>query len=144
MVLTEGWDMPEVGCCILARPTRKMGLYRQMIGRVLRPAEGKRDAIVLDHSGAVFRHGFVEDRVEWTLDPDHLAKNQAHQNPSKTERGSRLAGMHRNAARCASPVSLWRIAGSCRSGHRRRWHSMMVSLGWSMAHAAPAARLQRG
>jgi hypothetical protein len=22
MVLTEGWDMPEVGCCILARPTR--------------------------------------------------------------------------------------------------------------------------
>ena len=38
MVLTEGWDMPEVGCCILARPTRKMGLYRQMIGRVLRPA----------------------------------------------------------------------------------------------------------
>ena len=50
MVLTEGWDMPEVGCCILARPTKKMGLYRQMIGRVLRPAEGKTDAIVLDHS----------------------------------------------------------------------------------------------
>ena len=47
MVLCEGWDLPEVGCCILARPTRKMGLYRQMIGRVLRPAEGKRDAIVL-------------------------------------------------------------------------------------------------
>jgi hypothetical protein len=23
MVLTEGWDMPEVGCCILARPTKK-------------------------------------------------------------------------------------------------------------------------
>ena len=73
MVLTEGWDMPEVGCCILARPTRKMGLYRQMIGRVLRPAEGKPDAIVLDHSGAVFRHGFVEDPVEWTLDPDRRA-----------------------------------------------------------------------
>jgi superfamily II DNA or RNA helicase len=57
MVLTEGWDMPDVGCCILARPTKKMGLYRQMIGRVLRPAPGKVDAIVLDHSGAVFRHG---------------------------------------------------------------------------------------
>ena len=38
MVLTEGWDMPDVGCAVLARPTRKMGLYRQMIGRVLRPA----------------------------------------------------------------------------------------------------------
>ena len=28
MVLTEGWDMPAVGCCILARPTKKMGLFR--------------------------------------------------------------------------------------------------------------------
>ena len=52
MVLTEGWDMPEVGCCVLARPTKKMGLYRQMIGRVLRPAPGKPDAIVIDHSAA--------------------------------------------------------------------------------------------
>jgi DNA repair protein RadD len=78
MVLTEGWDMPEVGCCILARPTRKMGLYRQMIGRVLRPADGKTDAIILDHSGAVFRHGFAEDPVEWTLDPDHHAESAVH------------------------------------------------------------------
>src|SRR6185295_11858069 len=70
MVLTEGWDLPEVSCCILARPTKKMGLYRQMVGRVLRPAPGKTNAIVLDHSGAVFRHGFVEDYVEWTLEPD--------------------------------------------------------------------------
>jgi superfamily II DNA or RNA helicase len=78
MVLTEGWDMPEVGCAILARPTKKMGLYRQMIGRVLRPADGKPDAIILDHSGAVFRHGFAEDPVEWTLDPDTRAESAAH------------------------------------------------------------------
>jgi DNA repair protein RadD len=79
MVLTEGWDMPDVGCCILARPTKKMGLYRQMIGRVLRPADDKPDAIVLDHSGAVFRHGFAEDRVDWTLDPDRRAASPTHQ-----------------------------------------------------------------
>jgi superfamily II DNA or RNA helicase len=79
MVLTEGWDMPEVACCILARPTRKMGLYRQMIGRVLRPADNKPDAIILDHSGAVFRHGFAEDYVEWALDPDRHAESHAHQ-----------------------------------------------------------------
>jgi DNA repair protein RadD len=79
MVLTEGWDMPAVGCCILARPTKKMGLFRQMIGRVLRPADGKPDAIVLDHSGAVFRHGLPEDRVEWTLDPDRRATAPEHQ-----------------------------------------------------------------
>jgi DNA repair protein RadD len=70
MVLTEGWDLPEASCCILARPTKKMGLFRQMVGRILRPAPGKYNAIVLDHSGAVFRHGFIEDPVQWTLDPD--------------------------------------------------------------------------
>ena len=49
-----------------------------MIGRVLRPADGKTDAIVIDHSGAVCRHGFVEDAVEWTLDPDTKADTPAH------------------------------------------------------------------
>jgi DNA repair protein RadD len=78
MVLTEGWDMPAIGCGILARPTRKMGLFRQMIGRVLRPADGKPDAIILDHSGAVFTHGLPEDRVEWTLDPERKATSPAH------------------------------------------------------------------
>jgi superfamily II DNA or RNA helicase len=78
MVLTEGWDMPEVGCAILARPTRKMGLFRQMIGRVLRPADGKVDAVILDHSGAVFAHGLPEDPVEWTLDPERRAASPAH------------------------------------------------------------------
>jgi DNA repair protein RadD len=88
MVLTEGWDMPEVGCCVLARPTRKIGLYRQMIGRVLRPSEGKLDAIVIDHAGACFTHGFAEDPIEWTLDPDKPARNKTH--AERGEGGSRL------------------------------------------------------
>jgi DNA repair protein RadD len=78
MVLTEGFDCPDIGCIILARPTKKMGLYRQMIGRGLRPANGKTDAIILDHSGAVFQHGLPEDHVEWTLDPDRRAVAPAH------------------------------------------------------------------
>jgi len=77
-VLTEGWDCPPVGCCILARPTKQMGLFRQMVGRVLRPAEGKPDAVILDHSGAVFRHGLPEDHVIWTLATDCRAENPAH------------------------------------------------------------------
>jgi superfamily II DNA or RNA helicase len=75
MVLTEGWDSPDVSCIILARPTKNLGLYRQMVGRVLRPAPGKVDALVLDHSGATLRHGFAEDPVAWTLDPDSRAVN---------------------------------------------------------------------
>jgi DNA repair protein RadD len=83
-VLTEGWDMPAVGCLILARPTRQLGLYRQMVGRVLRPAEGKIDAIILDHSGAVYRHGLPEDHIEWTLDIDRRAENPTQ---ARRERG---------------------------------------------------------
>jgi DNA repair protein RadD len=79
MVLTEGWDCPPVGCCILARPTKQMGLFRQMVGRVLRPADGKPDAVILDHSGAVFRHGLPEDHVEWALNVDSLARNIANE-----------------------------------------------------------------
>jgi DNA repair protein RadD len=90
MVLTEGWDMPEVGCCILARPTKEMGLYRQMIGRVLRPAPGKVDAIILDHSGAVFRHGFAEDPVEWVLNPDRRTESPKHAQRCEAGSKSRL------------------------------------------------------
>src|SRR5262249_21577363 len=84
MVLTEGWDMPEVACIILARPTKQMGLFRQMIGRGLRPAEGKSNCTILDHSGAVYRHGLPEDRVEWPLGTDQRAENPTQ---AKRDRG---------------------------------------------------------
>jgi DNA repair protein RadD len=98
MVLTEGWDLPEVSCVILARPTKKIGLYRQMIGRVLRPAPGKFNAVVLDHSGAVFRHGFVEDRVEWTLDPDKRSEAPVHAARPVGNHGPRLLECSKCAA----------------------------------------------
>ena len=77
-VLTEGWDCHEVSCIVLARPTKSFGLYLQMMGRVLRPASGKTDALVLDHAGAVFQHGFVDDPVVWTLHEDQRVENKAH------------------------------------------------------------------
>jgi superfamily II DNA or RNA helicase len=78
MVLTEGWDCPEVSCLVLARPTKSIGLHRQMIGRVLRPAPSKIDALILDHAGAVFAHGFAEDAITWTLEEDQRAENKVH------------------------------------------------------------------
>jgi DNA repair protein RadD len=75
-VLTEGWDSPSVSCVVLARPTKSLSLYRQMIGRVLRPAPGKIDALVIDHAGAVFAHGFIEDPITWTLREDRRAENR--------------------------------------------------------------------
>jgi len=68
MVLTEGFDCPPAEVCVLARPTKSLGMYIQMVGRVLRPYEGKEQATIIDHSGAVYMHGFVETDIEWNLD----------------------------------------------------------------------------
>ena len=65
----EGWDEPQISCVIMARPTKSIGTYLQMAGRVLRPFPGKEDAILLDHSGAVQELGFVSDERAWSLDP---------------------------------------------------------------------------
>ena len=77
-VLTEGFDLCDIGCIALVRPTRSLGLFRQMIGRGLRPASGKTDVIILDHSGGVHRHGRPDDPIEWTLHADKRAANAAH------------------------------------------------------------------
>jgi superfamily II DNA or RNA helicase len=67
-VLIEGWDEPQNRACILARPTKSVTTNLQMAGRVLRPFEGKTDAILIDHSGAVRELGFVHDERKWTLE----------------------------------------------------------------------------
>ncbi|MCM2579515.1 DEAD/DEAH box helicase [Streptomyces meridianus] len=56
MVLTEGFDAPWASCAVIARPTQSSALYVQMVGRVLRPWQGKQDALVLDVMGASTRH----------------------------------------------------------------------------------------
>ena len=56
MVLTEGFDHPAASCAVIARPTKSPGLYVQMAGRVLRPCDGKQDALILDVMGASTRH----------------------------------------------------------------------------------------
>lgn len=48
MLLTEGWDCPEVGCVMVLRPTKSRALYCQMVGRGTRPCEGKTDLLVPD------------------------------------------------------------------------------------------------
>lgn len=59
MVLTEGFDAPLASCIAIARPTKSLSLYTQMVGRGLRPAPGKRDCLVLDFVGQAGRHELV-------------------------------------------------------------------------------------
>ncbi len=56
-VLTTGFNAPGVDLIAMARPTKSVGLYVQMIGRGTRLANGKEDCVVLDFAGNVARHG---------------------------------------------------------------------------------------
>lgn len=40
-VATEGFDLPDASCIIIARPTLSIALYLQMVGRGLRPKSGE-------------------------------------------------------------------------------------------------------
>lgn len=64
---TEGTDIPEIECIVLARPTKSLGLHLQMIGRGARPCKDKINFMVIDHGGNINRLGFYEDEIEWVL-----------------------------------------------------------------------------
>jgi DNA repair protein RadD len=88
-VATFGLDIPRLACAVLARPTRNIALYLQIIGRVLRTAEGKNEAFIIDHSGAVAQHGFADEFVPWSLDEKETVaerrKKQREANKSPKE-----------------------------------------------------------
>lgn len=75
-VATYGLDIPALECAVLARPTRNIALYLQTVGRILRTHPGKSEAIVIDHSGAVDEHGFVDDYIPWSLDSTESVKER--------------------------------------------------------------------
>jgi DNA repair protein RadD len=68
--LTEGIDVPEASCVILARRFDHVGNYLQACGRVLRPALGKNEAIVIDLTGCTLlpEIGFPTEDREYSLD----------------------------------------------------------------------------
>jgi superfamily II DNA or RNA helicase len=66
-VASYGLDIPELDCAVMARPTKSVVLWFQTVGRVLRTAPGKRDALILDHAGCVAEHGFIDEPMPWTL-----------------------------------------------------------------------------
>lgn len=87
-VVDEGLDVPEATCLQLVRAVRSLRLYRQLIGRVLRPlpphpagssveragapAATKR-AIIIDHGGSWRQLPAPDARIDWSLD-DRLRK----------------------------------------------------------------------
>ncbi|GJE43495.1 ATP-dependent RNA helicase DbpA [Methylobacterium soli] len=59
-VLSTGFNVPHVDLIALLRPTQSTGLYVQIVGRALRKAQGKDDALILDYAGLVKTHGPID------------------------------------------------------------------------------------
>ena len=56
MLLTEGWDCPDVDCIVVLRPTKVRSLYCQMVGRGTRLSKGKTHLLLLDFLWHTERH----------------------------------------------------------------------------------------
>lgn len=76
-LVSEGYDLPDLACCIMLRRTESVSLFLQQVGRIMRPAPGKTMAYLLDHvantgimknGGFVRKHGLPSDVREWSLE----------------------------------------------------------------------------
>lgn len=63
-LFTEGVDLPNVDCVIMARPTASLSLYLQFSMRCLNPRPGK-TAIIIDHANNFKTFGYPDDDRDW-------------------------------------------------------------------------------
>lgn len=67
-VFTEGFDLPAIDAVVLMRPTKSLALFLQMVGRALRKAEGKDEALIFDHAGLWLDHDWFDLPISWSLE----------------------------------------------------------------------------
>ncbi|KAL3455786.1 P-loop containing nucleoside triphosphate hydrolase protein [Aspergillus heterothallicus] len=73
-LFTEGTDIPNIDCVLLARPTRSRNLLIQMIGRGLRLYPGKKDCHIIDMV-ATLETGVISTPTLFGLHPDEILKD---------------------------------------------------------------------
>jgi DNA repair protein RadD len=110
-VWTEGTDIPELSCCVLLRLAGSYVLFAQAVGRIMRSHPGKKDAVLIDHSGAVYQHGFPDEDVSWELDEgDTVDRRVAN---------DKADGKRKQPVTCPSCAMIFTGAAECPGcGHR--------------------------
>ncbi|KAK8160263.1 P-loop containing nucleoside triphosphate hydrolase protein [Phyllosticta citribraziliensis] len=81
-VFTEGTDIPNIDCVLLARPTRSRSLLVQMIGRGMRLFPGKKDCHIIDMVAAL-QTGIFTTPTLLGLDPDALLEQTSAEDAKK-------------------------------------------------------------
>lgn len=73
-VFTEGTDVPNIDCVLLARPTKSRNLLVQMIGRGMRLHPGKQNCHIIDMVSSLAT-GIVTTPTLFGLDPSQLVQD---------------------------------------------------------------------
>lgn len=60
MLLTEGYDCPDIDCVVCLRPTKVRSLFAQIVGRGTRIAKGKQNLLLLDYLWMHEKHNLVK------------------------------------------------------------------------------------
>ena len=79
-IVTEGFNLPNIEVVQVARPTKSLSLWLQMVGRGLRTAEGKDVALILDYTDNFARLGMPDAPHIWTLEGVTIAKERLKRN----------------------------------------------------------------
>lgn len=101
-VLVEGVDIPCLACIQIVRPMGSYITYAQAVGRTMRPFPGKSHATIIDHAGAVDRHGFPDEDVQWDLDPQDTVDRR---NQKAKKEGKRKQPMTCPRCGCLFPAA---------------------------------------
>ncbi|KAK3503032.1 P-loop containing nucleoside triphosphate hydrolase protein [Neurospora crassa] len=87
-VFTEGTDIPNIDCILMARPTKSRNLLIQMIGRGMRLYPGKENCHIIDMVSSLAT-GIVTTPTLFGLDPDLLVEEASVEDMK--EQGERRA-----------------------------------------------------
>lgn len=96
-IFTEGTDIRNIDCILLARPTKSRNLLLQMIGRGLRLSPGKQDCHVIDMVASL-KKGIVTTPTLFGLDPDAVVKDASAKDLKERKEGRDKEQARRQAA----------------------------------------------
>ncbi len=126
-ILTKGFDQSDVMIGVSARPfSKSFSSHVQQIGRIMRPHEGKDQAIWLDHSG-----NYLRFRDQWdALCSDGVSELDDGAEKPKPEPST----LEKERARCPRCGSLWPSQSDTCShcGHVRARRSEVVEVAGEM------------
>src|SRR5690606_41713112 len=101
VALTETVDDTAARTVILDRCCQHVGMYLQIVGRVLRPHPEKPDAILVDLTGATLQHGLPTEDREFGLAGEGIRRTSPTPLRNCAQCGACIPSAQRTCPECA-------------------------------------------